>query len=255
MARDSSGPKNEPQYAGTGAPSDAADLSEVATYAANVGNRKVGTTTTRTGLSGADVWEGLDFWDTTLNALFRYRSGAWTQVYSGTNLIIPTSVSGGTVNAAGKVSFTSASTVSVNGVFSSAFDNYRLFIKMTGLTGGGDMVMKLRAAGVDFTAAAYTGQRVWSANQSALGISQQINATTGWTLTAGTNQFAVLVVDLVSPFLAEQTHGTLNFSSVGSTVSNGFTGLFYNSNASADGFTLIASGFTGTAAVYGYQNS
>lgn len=255
MARNSSGPKNEPQYSATGAPSDAADLSEVATYAATVGNRKVGTTSARTALSGADVWEGLDFWDTTLNVLFRYRSGAWTQVYAGTNLVIPTAVSGGTVTASGKVSFSSATNVSIDGVFLSAFDNYRLFIKIIGATGG-DLIMKTRASGADNAAAAYTCQRTWYANATA-GVSQQVNATTGWVLTAGTGSYSVVSIDLVSPFLAEITNGVATWNSVTATVSNGSTGLFHNTNASFTGFSLsVASGnISGTAVVYGYQNS
>jgi hypothetical protein len=77
MARDSSGSKNQPQYAGTGAPADAADLSEIATYAALVGNRKVGSTAARTGSTGADVWEGLLWGDTDDGLEYRYTSGAW----------------------------------------------------------------------------------------------------------------------------------------------------------------------------------
>jgi hypothetical protein len=89
MARDTSGSQNQPQYAGTGVPADAADLSELGNYAAFVGNKKVGPTTGtatgpgnantgRTTSTGADVWEGLDWWDTTLKRLFRYTSSAWS---------------------------------------------------------------------------------------------------------------------------------------------------------------------------------
>jgi hypothetical protein len=253
--RDSSGPKNEPQYATSGVPADAADLTELGAYAATVGNRKVGTTSQRTALSGADVWEGLDYWDTTLNVLFRYRSGAWTQVYAGTNLIIPTTVAGGTVNAAGKVSFSSATNLSVDGVFSGAFDNYRIFIKTVGATGG-DIIMKMRSGGVDNAASAYTEQRTWAANGSS-GVSQQINATTGWLLTAGTGSYSAVVIDLVSPFIGEVTNGVATWNSVTATVSNGTTGLFHNTNASFTGFSLsVASGaISGTVVAYGYQSS
>jgi hypothetical protein len=77
MARDSSGTKNQPQYAGTGAPSDAADLSEVANYAAAVGNRKSGTNSVRLGLTGADVWDGLEFYETDTKLLYVYASTTW----------------------------------------------------------------------------------------------------------------------------------------------------------------------------------
>jgi hypothetical protein len=85
MARDSSGPHNEPQYAGTGVPADAADLSEIATYAAAVGNRKIGPTTSgtpalgRTTATGADVWEGLEWQDTTDGFTYVSKSGGWVK--------------------------------------------------------------------------------------------------------------------------------------------------------------------------------
>lgn len=70
--------KNEPQYAGTGAPADAADLTEVAAYAALVGNRKVGTTAQRTATTGtAEAWDGLLWGDTTDGFEYKYKSGAW----------------------------------------------------------------------------------------------------------------------------------------------------------------------------------
>lgn len=122
MARDSSGTKNEPQYAGTGAPADAADLSEVASFAAFTGNRKVGPTTGtatgpggantgRTTSTGADVWEGLMWRDTTDGKVYEYRSGAWVKVQTGP-FAIETSVTNVTIGATGatwivNVSFTS----------------------------------------------------------------------------------------------------------------------------------------------------
>lgn len=80
MARDSSGTQNQPQYSATGASADATDLSEVANFAALVGNRKVGTTSQRTTAAGADVWEGLLWADTTTGIEYRYTAGAWVAV-------------------------------------------------------------------------------------------------------------------------------------------------------------------------------
>lgn len=80
MARDSSGPKNVPQYAGTGAPADAADLTEVAAYAAAVGNRKSGTTIQMNALLGTvDAWDGLFFGNTTDGFEYRHTAGAWVR--------------------------------------------------------------------------------------------------------------------------------------------------------------------------------
>ncbi|PCN47017.1 hypothetical protein Csp2054_14335 [Curtobacterium sp. 'Ferrero'] len=78
MARDSTGEKGQPQYAGSGVPQDAADLTEVAAYAALVGNRKVGTTADRNqALADGDVWDGLEWYDTTDGGLYLLQSGSW----------------------------------------------------------------------------------------------------------------------------------------------------------------------------------
>ena len=76
--RDSSGTHNQPQYSGTGAPSDAADLSEVATFATLVGNSKSGTTAQLTSLTGADLWAGLIFSNTDDNSFSVSDGSAWS---------------------------------------------------------------------------------------------------------------------------------------------------------------------------------
>lgn len=76
--RDSSGTKNQPQYSSSGAPADAADMSEIANYAAYNGNIKIDVDSVRTGLSGADLWDGLFFFSTDLGIMWQNRtSGGW----------------------------------------------------------------------------------------------------------------------------------------------------------------------------------
>lgn len=262
MARDTSGPKNEPQYNGSGVPADAADMTEIAAYAAFVGNMKAGPTTGtatgpggantgRTTSSGADVWEGLEWWDTSLKQKFRYTNGGWVPVYSGTNLITPSSVGGGTISG-GRAVFTGASSVSVNGVFSSAFDNYVIKIKTTANTGG-DLVMKLRAGGAD-NSASYISLRKWSNAGGAESQNQQYGVTTGWPLTANTNGFTLVTLELAAAALNEPTQGLLKFESTGAAMAHGTAGVFHNVNYQADGFTIslsAAGNITGSILVYG----
>lgn len=77
MARDSSGPKNQPRYDPLGIPADAADLTEVANYAALVGNYKSLTNSERVALSGSDRWVGLIVYETDTDLHFIYRSTGW----------------------------------------------------------------------------------------------------------------------------------------------------------------------------------
>lgn len=78
MARDSSGPKNEPRYDTLGIPADAADLTELGLYAALVGNRKVLTKSQREGLSGSDRWVGLEVFESDTGLVYVYLTGGWT---------------------------------------------------------------------------------------------------------------------------------------------------------------------------------
>jgi hypothetical protein len=56
-------------------------------------------------------------------------SGLQTKAATGLNLVIPTSATNGTIAANGQVTIGSAvSSVTVNGAFSSTYDNYRIII-------------------------------------------------------------------------------------------------------------------------------
>lgn len=82
MAADSYGTKNEPQFAGSGVPNDAGDLTLVAKYAADTGNRKAGTSAVRDSLAGNDVWPGLEFFetDTGLSYLYVSATSGWMAI-------------------------------------------------------------------------------------------------------------------------------------------------------------------------------
>lgn len=90
MARDSSGPKNQPRYDALGIPADAADLTEISEYAAANGNRKALTSTQRLALTGADRWVGLEVFETDTQRTYEYQSGGW---------VLRTYVAGGYVSA------------------------------------------------------------------------------------------------------------------------------------------------------------
>ncbi|MBP1241751.1 hypothetical protein ABID92_000421 [Frigoribacterium sp. PvP120] len=80
MASNSMGPKNEPEYAGGGAPADAADLTEIAKYAALVGNHREGTALERQNLATVEKWKGLLWSDTDTGLLLFYTGAAWVTV-------------------------------------------------------------------------------------------------------------------------------------------------------------------------------
>lgn len=77
MARDSTGLRGQPIYDPNGAPSDAADLTEVAQYASDVGNRKAMTKTLRQALSGSGRWVGLTVYETDTGDEWTYTATGW----------------------------------------------------------------------------------------------------------------------------------------------------------------------------------
>lgn len=90
MAVDSRGPRNAPVFSANGASDDAADLTTLGQYIADVGTRRTGTKDDRTNLDPAWLFDGLEFYETDTKATYVVDGGAWAQAhyYSGT-LAIP----------------------------------------------------------------------------------------------------------------------------------------------------------------------
>ena len=131
MTASSYGPRNAPQFADGDAPDVAVNPTQVAAYAAKVGNRRVGTTAERTAATGLDVWEGLEWEDTTDGCTYKYIAAAW-HLYSrlvtsytptltnctlgtGGTMIGDYSISGGVVN--GWVEIVLGTGAGITGVF------------------------------------------------------------------------------------------------------------------------------------------
>ncbi|GGL77022.1 hypothetical protein GCM10009706_14340 [Curtobacterium citreum] len=102
MAADDYGPKGNGIYSASGASDDGADLTEIAAFAGQVGNRRVGTTAQRNaalteliGPGSPGVWEGLEWRDTTDGNVYVLSSGAWVYLFGDTGWLNPSFVNGG----------------------------------------------------------------------------------------------------------------------------------------------------------------
>ena len=100
--------------------------------------------------------------DATLSSTLGNRVTTLETYPSGLVPIVPTSVTMGsgsaTINANGKVSFTTSSSatgVSLNGVFTSAYENYKVVFNGAGSSLGAGLYMRLRNAGSDFSSGSY----------------------------------------------------------------------------------------------------
>jgi hypothetical protein len=154
-------------------------------------------------------------------------------------------VVGAGVDLINKTDFSAVSSVSLNSVFSSTYQNYRIIINSTGTvaTNGG---IRLRSAGSDNSSSNYTTIGFYMAGASVTGLSATDTSWNYSTLTTQTNT----VYEFYSPNASEYTRGST--SQYASSYS-----LVFPATTTFDGFTIFpASGtITGTVRVYGYRNS
>lgn len=179
----------------------------------------------------------------------------------GLSPAIPTTIanSGGTATLSGNtVTFTGVTSVSLNGCFTSAAENYFMVTNYTRSTTGGNVTLRMRAAGVDASTGIYdyalyymyfggggTGATVAAAQTSAAFTGLQGTGAVG------------ISAQILKPQLTQRTQitygaNTEDNSSFRSTLMGGITVV---STSSYDGFTLTSSTatMTGTVSVYAYK--
>jgi hypothetical protein len=177
----------------------------------------------------------------------------------GSTLLVPSSVSvGGTaatgsVSATGTITFGTATSVSINDVFSATYTSYRILVTYTSASGAPTR-LRWRVAGADNTSTnyKYTGFR-----------SNIDDSTTGsWTQTVDGNDFHFMgettsggvsssVIDVFQPFATAKTNYI--FSAVRETQYYAGAGYF-NATTSFPSFTIYAvtGNMTGSVSVFGY---
>ena len=136
----------------------------------------------------------------------------------------------------------------INDVFSTTYDNYRILINATTLTG--TLTMRFRVAGADNSTSNYKmdlyGATLWT--NSAYGGYQE-SGSTNFNVVAESSP-ASISLDILNPFATQKTflHGQTSQNDRGRS----YQGIF-DATTSFTGFSLIPStNITGTVSVYGY---
>lgn len=178
---------------------------------------------------------------------------------SGLIPVIPPTIviAGGTgsIGSLGVVTFTNATTVSLNSVFTTAYKNYRVLISSMPASGQVIHYFRLRASGADITNLNYfyAGITASSATSALYGVTAaNTPIINGY---ASINSFCTM--DISSPQLAAKTswisfsNGHNGTAALGTHQSSGF-----ELTTQADGFSIIASAstITGTVQVFGYND-
>ena len=185
-------------------------------------------------------------------------SSGWEQIATsiqavpqGLVPIVPTSVVNGSFTGDGVVSFSSVGSVSLNGVFTSAFTNY--IVTWNCISGSSDAAVQIRfrASGTDDSATSYVTSYQESTAGGAFvasgGTTSSVRVGRMSTTGAGgeIKVFAPQLSTVRSRAVAQSMDST-HFAQGGGT---------WNANKTHDGFTLILSGITGTGTlqVFGYS--
>lgn len=197
-----------------------------------------------------------------VESLATYATQSYADNQPGMKLVVPTSVAvgsgSGSVATQGTVTFSGASSVSLNGCFSSTYQNYKIIISnLTGSTTSQIVSGRLRASGTDASGSNYNYEDT-QFSSTTVGAARSTSQTSMRIGMAETTNKNYMMLDLYDPFIAEPTGYFSNCSETGySTTSTGlkFTSGGHTVSTSYDGFTIFpASGtITGTLRIYGYK--
>lgn len=149
--------------------------------------------------------------------------------------------------------FTSGTTVQINNVFTSSFDNYLIQFSNVKCSVAANTTFRLSLSGTPATTATYlNGQIYWSASTPTTVTSTDTAFPIGG---AGTTDNVGLssILTLTNPAIAKPTG--FHIQSEGNSTSNIINGTHQVSTA-YDGMTFIGGTFTsGTIRIFGYRNS
>jgi hypothetical protein len=218
---------------------------------------------------GTAVAEGMVSYLADTNDVEVYDGSAWSGLayksFSGLVPIAPSSVdrSGGTAtaNSLGQVTFSAVTSLSLNGVFSSAYNKYKLVYSLTFSSAGQNLLLRFRASGTDASAAnTYFGaswrHRTDNNTLANLGVTNtEITLSGGSSFStnlSGETTISDINVSGTKTMLIGQHNiletNTLNYMNIHSAQTQG--------TASYDGITLYPSGgnITGLISVYGFND-
>ncbi len=174
--------------------------------------------------------------------------------------IVPTSIvvgsGSGSTNGNGTITFSGASSISLNGIFNATYNFYKLVIAGTS-SGDVGFSGRYRVAGVDETGSNYSMTGVYTNNAAGPSRTNSAGATATEIGTLGANGFGCEVT-FFNPFSTshKKTYISHSFANYASDRDNRMIGGQYNATNSYDGITLYPSSgtFTGSLQVYGYRN-
>jgi hypothetical protein len=212
----------------------------------------------------ASPFDGQIISETDTDTLQIYKGSAWGSP-NGFIPIAPTSVtvgSGtGTASSNGVVTFTGATTVLLNGIFSSSYTNYRIVFQGYGVSNANNMRGRISLAGSVVTTGTYTSGFIAvdyssSASWTFIGGGGGTFAPMGW-IDNGATTANALAFDIYNPAVAVRTYwnGFTTGTNGGTANAGGIVMGMHETTTAYDGwqfFNSAGTNMTGTVSVFGY---
>jgi hypothetical protein len=179
-----------------------------------------------------------------------YNGSAWVSVAVGSGT--------GSASATGQVTFSLASSVSLNGVFSATYQNYMVVMNISARSTTNYIRLRWRVGGVDNTTADYDYQYL-RAITTTVGANEGLNQTAADFITSSTNETTTSVATMSNVFQNTAEAYFQNQSNVGVPNGPGYLEMLcggINASTSFDGVTFFATAgtFSGLIMVYGMAN-
>jgi hypothetical protein len=209
------------------------------------------------------------------NWIFDSSITAWRNVNTDTGIgtlnamglknVVPTSVVVGsgsaTTNANCTVTFSGATSISLNNIFSSTYSNYRIiFSQEIGTATTTDVLLRFRASGSDVSSSSYyyNGSQVDGSTVSGYQAIPTTYFYFGFLHAYVGDTHASVISEIQKPYRSKaKTYLSQAFGWTGASAKKMDTGGFLNVSGLYDGMTIYTSNgttFGGTISVYGYTN-
>jgi hypothetical protein len=199
---------------------------------------------------------------TVANAYTKAESDSLVGAAPGLKLLVPTSVTVGSgtasIGTAGQVTFTGASSVSLNGVFSSTYDNYRLLMSISSSSTNLSVNLRFRVGGTSASGSNYSSNGSNSASTTLSNVNLNATSLFLFDVYSTIAQFSETSCDILVPALTQYTR--FNFQSYGENssgqnVARSISGV-HDVATAYDGIEIFTStgNITGTVSVYGYKD-
>jgi hypothetical protein len=222
---------------------------------------------------GTAVSEGMVSYLADSNLVQAYTGSSWDSLayssevtalpISGLVPIVPSSVviatGSGTTTSLGQVNFTGATAVSLNGVFSSSYRNYRIIVNTPVSSADTAVYVRFRTSGTDNATNNYyqywTFKRISGLLQDNSGGPSTVYAMYS---RAGASTFGSFYGDITGPNLSSQVTTVTGLAHGGDSTGswNLFSTVLFNANTAFDGLTISTSAgnFGGSISIYGYND-